>query len=134
MFSTFGLVHGHQQRLHFLGNLKSRLKKHGRLVLHVHNELRASKVISYFSRDYLDELALRARGTIEAGDHMQRNYRGILDLRLHYFTSSEIKLTLQEAGFAILDFFYLNETRTGSLQSDDRDERANGFLITAESL
>lgn len=134
MFSTFGLVIGEDERRRFLSRLARRLKPRGKLVIHVHNELRARKLTPALSRENLDEIRLRAVGKLDPGDHLQKNYRGVLDLRLHYFTPEELRELVADSGFRILDFLYLNQRRDGSYSGPDRETMANGFLVTAEVL
>lgn len=133
MFSTLGLVLGHARRLNFLRGVAERLKRGGKLILHVHNEDHSKKFIPFFSKTYLDEAALTLAGKLEPGDHMQRSYRGVLDLRLHFFTARELNQLLKDAGFTVVDFFFLNEDRDGRYFGHDPEHNANGFLLTAQA-
>lgn len=133
MFSTFGLVFGKGRREKFLRETAGRLKPGGKMVFHVHNELRMKSQTPAFSRERLEELRLRAAGKLEAGDHMQHNYRGVLDLRLHFFTPRELRGLFASSGLRILDFLYLNERRDGASEAPDRERTANGFLVTADA-
>lgn len=132
MFSTFGLICKAMNRLAFLKMLRARLRPGGRLVLHVHNERHYQHHTSILSKRYLKEKRLQLLGKLDAGDHMQYNYRGVLDLRLHFFTSEEVRDLVASAGFRLLDFLYLNDERNGSYDKPDKERRANGFLVTAE--
>ncbi|MDR3211684.1 MAG: class I SAM-dependent methyltransferase [Planctomycetota bacterium] len=132
MFSTLGLVYSPEERQRLLRLVRSRLQPTGRLVIHAHNEKRYQNFVPRLSRPYLQELKLRAAGRLDAGDHLQRKYRGVLDLRLHYFTSEELLELVKASGYRLLDFTYLNEARTGKYHGADREENANGFLLTAE--
>jgi|GEM_PF-2013335 len=132
MFSTLGLVLGHARRVRFLSGVARRLKRRGKLILHVHNEDYSKRFIPFLSKSYLDEAALTLAGKLEPGDHMQRSYRGVLDLRLHFFTAKELNHLLKEAGFAVVDFFFLNEDRDGRYFGQDPEHNANGFLVTAQ--
>ena len=134
MFSTLGLIIGEDQRRRFLSKLAGRMKRGGKIVIHVHNELRAQRLIPPFSRENIEALSLRAFGKLFPGDHLQRGYRGVLDLRLHFFTPDELRQLVAESGFHILDFFYLNQRRDGPFVGPDRETMANGFLLTAEVL
>ncbi len=132
MFSTLGLVLGNARRVRFLTGARKRLKNGGKLILHVHNEDHSKKYIPFLSKTYLEEAALTLAGKLESGDHLQRSYRGVLDLRLHYFTAKELAGLLREAGFTIIDFFCLSDARNGEYSGSDPEHNANGFLVTAQ--
>lgn len=133
MFSTLGLVLGKKRRENFIRDIAKRLKPGGRMVFHVHNELRAKSQTPLFSRQHLEEIRLKAIGKLEAGDHMQYNYRGVLDLRLHFFTPDELYALFSACGLRVVDFLYLNEQRDGPSDAPNRDRSANGFLMTVDA-
>ena len=131
MFSTFGLVHGASNRRRLLLDLGGRLADNGRLILHVHNELRHRRLTRSSPGPRLAETRPRAAKRLEAGDHIQIRYRGEMDLYLHYFTPGEVTAMLSETRFSLRRFLPLNDERDGELPAGMGMERANGFLVAA---
>lgn len=127
MFSTLGLVDGSARRREFLHGLRASLKPDGMLILHAHNELRHRRP-GLFGR--IDDMRHRAR-RLEPGDHIQENYRGVLDLYVHYFTPGELRELIVGTGYHIKEFLFLNENRDGPLDPALDPEYANGFLVAA---
>ncbi len=131
MFSTLGLIQGHERRLSVLQGIRRLLKPTGRLALHLHN--RTHNWLSHEGRAFLlsNFLAVK-RGLAEPGDKTLGQYRGIRNMYIHVFTESEIRLLLQAARFDVLDLIALNRLRNGPLRPNlARGLRANGFLIHA---
>jgi SAM-dependent methyltransferase len=129
MFSTLGLVEGGKKREEFLIRLRDVLRPGGTLILHVHNELRHRRPGLFGLLGDLRHMARR----LEPGDHIQHNYRGELDLYLHYFTPGELRELIDRTGYEIKEFMLLNETRDGPLESTLDPDCANGFLVAAHS-
>ena len=131
MFSTLGLIKGHDRRLRVLQGIRRLLKPTGALALHVHN--RTHNWLSHEGRAFLlsNFLAVK-RGRAEPGDKVLGHYRGIRDMYVHVFTEDEIRSLLETAGFDVLDVLALNQQRNGPLRPNLwRRLRANGFLIRA---
>jgi SAM-dependent methyltransferase len=87
LFSTLGMVRGHENRLKVLRNAAAVLKPGGRLVLHVHNR--------YFR-------GLGLKGWRNGDVTMPQAYGGA-PLTLHHFGRGEVVRMLREAGFRVLE-------------------------------
>ena len=134
MFSTLGLIYGHNNRLEFLRNLRQLLEPGGQLALHVHNY--GYNICRHEGRMFLlSNLARRILGRDELGDKYMSSYRGIRGMYIHVFRMGEIQRLLAQARFEVLELLPLNRRRTGPL----RPRRlatilANGFLVRARRL
>lgn len=113
LFSTLGMVRGHENRAKVIANAFRLLKPGGRFVLHVHN--------LYF-------LGLGWHNWRKSDITMSQAYGGA-PLTLHHFAKREALRLLREVGFQ------LNEVRAVGI--DGRDAawptvlRAYGYLIAA---
>ncbi|MEO2089250.1 MAG: class I SAM-dependent methyltransferase, partial [Gemmataceae bacterium] len=87
LFSTLGMVRGHENRLKVLRNAAAVLKPGGRLVLHVHNR-------------YFRGLGLKGW---RSGDVTMPQAYGGAPLTLHHFGRGEAVRMLTDAGFRVLE-------------------------------
>lgn len=131
MFSTLGMVQGLANRVRFLEQIRGHVVPGGLLALHAHNALRQAWA-PWGPIWWLGALAwVKARG-LEFGDRILSVYRSIPDLFIHLFTEKEIRSSLQEAGWDLVEFVYLNLPRNGPLRLRvARGLRANGFVALA---
>jgi ubiquinone/menaquinone biosynthesis C-methylase UbiE len=130
MFSTLGLVHPASVRKRLLRDLAGRLAPEGRLILHVHNHnyhRSVHQVLANWARDTLEVV----RGRFEPGDHLIRNYRGVVDLRIHSFTLEELRGLLRATGLSEVRLEGLNDRRDDYYAGDDLDRGPNGYLLAA---
>jgi ubiquinone/menaquinone biosynthesis C-methylase UbiE len=126
LFSTLGMVRGHENRAKVLANAFRVLKPGGRCVLHAHNRFFAGLGLGRVCGQFVRTLFERP----SAGDiTMPQAYGGAL-LTLHHFTRREAMIALWEAGFATLDALPL--TTGGERASWPTAVRAYGWLIAAE--
>lgn len=131
MFSVLGMVQGGENRVQALRGLREWLAPGGVLVAHVHNRLYGKSVI-------LEKLArlrgwLPGGGQTEAGDHVIRNYRGILDLYLHSFSGDELCACARSAGWEVTRLLPLNACRDGVYEDDCDPAVANGYILVAKN-
>jgi SAM-dependent methyltransferase len=87
LFSTLGMVRGHENRRKVLRNAAAVLRPGGRLVVHVHNR-------------YFRGLGLKGW---RSGDVTMPQAYGGAPLTLHHFSRGEAVRMLGEAGFRILE-------------------------------
>jgi ubiquinone/menaquinone biosynthesis C-methylase UbiE len=128
MFSTLGLIPGNSARLSIIKNIKPLLKEHGRIYLHLHNFKYHKHKMMHLSRGILNRLKGMSKSGFEPGDHIVKNYRGILDLRIHSFTIDEIKSIADSAGYKLEFLEGLNDNRNGFCNSANINTAANGFF------
>ncbi len=131
MFSTLGLVLPARRRLRLLAGLRTRLSARGRLCFHVHNYRRAVRERSEIW-DRLRHAMRRVSSALEPGDVSMPRYRGLVSLRVHFFTMGEIEALLREARLRLVTLEPLNERRDGPYRGPDPSGEANGFLVAAE--
>jgi ubiquinone/menaquinone biosynthesis C-methylase UbiE len=126
LFSTLGMIRGHENRAKVLANAFRLLKPGGRFVLHVHNRffrgLGLARVASQFFRTLFERSS--------AGDVSMPQAYGGAPLTLHHFTRREAVRMVWEAGFATLDVLPLGAT--GEKARWPTAGRAYGWLIAAE--
>lgn len=134
MFSTLGLIYGHENRLAFLQNLRRLLVPGGQLALHVHNY--GYNICRHEGRMFmLSNLLRRIFGKDELGDKYMSHYRSISKMYIHVFRINEIRKLLTEAGYEVLTLLPLNGRRTGPLGMPRLAPiLANGFLIRAQRI
>lgn len=128
MFSTLGLIPGHDQRLRFLRVVRGLLKPGGQLVLHVHNY--GYNIWSLEGWGFLITNALRTlAGRSQLGDKYLTYHRR-WTMYLHAFRRREIIGLLRQAGFKVLVVHALNPRRNGFLPRRPwRCLRANGYIL-----
>lgn len=117
LFSTLGMVRGHDHRLKVLRNAAAVLRPGGRLVLHVHNR--------YFR-------GLGPKGWRSGDVTMPQAYGGA-PLTLHHFGRGEAVRVLADAGFRVLEVLPVGIN--GALPQPWLlpTLRAYGYLIAAET-
>ncbi len=131
MFSTLGLVHGAAAREALVAWAARLLAPGGVLLVHVHNQdyvRSAHRTVSARATEKVGQML----GLLEPGDHIVRNYRGRVDLRLHSFTREELVDLLDGAGLRVRELVGLNDRRDGPCTHADVDRFANGFLVAAQ--
>lgn len=126
LFSTLGMVHGHENRAKVLANAFRLLKPGGRFVLHVHNRffrgLGFARVCGQFTRTLFERSS--------AGDiTMPQAYSGA-PLTLHHFMRHEAIQMLWGAGFRTLESLPLRTD--GHRASWPTAIRAYGWLLLAD--
>ncbi len=107
MFSTLGMVRGHENRLQVLRHVARILKPGGKFVMHVHNRwhnLRQPEGRRWLLANFFRWFA---RGDTEPGDKFFE-YRGVPSMFLHVYTRSELTSSLRSAGFQIEELISLN--------------------------
>lgn len=134
MFSTLGMIQGHEHRLHALTETNRVLKPGGQLAIHVHNLWSVLKTFSgrnWFIRHTLQTLL----GNEIWGDTFAA-YRGISQFYLHFFTAGELRKMLEQTGFRILIWHPLQvrADRQISPVSICSNLRADGWILIAEKV
>lgn len=128
MFSTFGMVHGAENRLKLLRSVRGYLEPTGLFTVHLHN--RWHNLWYADGREYLWSACRKAlRREPEAFEKDMDGYRGIRGLTLYIYSPREIRRVLAHEGFEIEEMLYLNQQRNGVIGGLARGIRANGFLI-----
>lgn len=126
LFSTLGMVIGHEHRLRVLQHVHRLLRPGGVFVLHVHNRW------FNFRHPQLRGWLLRSLFT-HGGDHRMPAHASVGNITLHLFTRTEAERLLHRASFRIREILPL------SLRADARLRlpwllprlRAYGYLIAA---
>ncbi|UCG15873.1 MAG: methyltransferase domain-containing protein [Phycisphaerales bacterium] len=134
MFSTFGLIAGHTNRLRALRNWHRLLRPGGLLAMHVHN--RWHNLLSMQGLAYLASNVFRTLfGRSEWGDKYIPHYRGIRNMYIHVFSRRELAGLLRDAGFEIVELIGLNQRRDGPARWRlSAGLLANGFMVLARSV
>lgn len=130
LFSTLGMVRGHENRAEVLRHVRRILRKDGVFVLHVHNywyNLYDPGGPWWLIRNYLRSLTDR---DLERGDKFYP-YRNVRQMFLHVFTRGELNRELKRAGFTQREFLPLHHTRQRALKHPWllSSLRANGWMI-----
>lgn len=130
LFSTLGMIKGHENRQRMLRHSRRILKHDGVFILHVHN----------FWFNLVDPLGLRwllhnlhrsaIDPQVELGDKYFL-YRGITNMFLHVFTRGEITRELRRAGFRLHEVIPLATSRQRQLRWPWLlgRLRANGWIL-----
>lgn len=103
LFSTLGMIRGHENRQLFLRHARRTIKSGGWFILHAHNvwyQLRHPGGLWWAMRNGLQAI----RGNSEFGDR-ESNYRGINNMFIHSFRPKELTNALLLAGFCEFDWF-----------------------------
>ena len=103
LFSTLGMIRGHENRLLFLRHARRTIKPGGWFILHAHNvwyQLRYPGGLRWALGNGLRAI----RGKSEFGDR-ESNYRGINKMFIHSFRRRELVRALSHAGFREFDWF-----------------------------
>lgn len=130
MFSSLGMVAGPAWRRRALAEVHRILRPGGLFAFHVHN--RWYNLTDPQGRRWLCvDLLKRLAGRPDAGDKVMPNYRGIPRLRLHVFSSREVRRELRRAGFSRVEQVPLSSARQGPLAAPWilGALRANGWLF-----
>jgi SAM-dependent methyltransferase len=130
MFSTLGLVMPARSRLELFLSLRSRLSARGRICFHVHNERRARGMHQAIWPRLCGAMH-RLAGDLDPGDVYMPRYRGLVGLRVHFFTMEEVESLVREARLRMVALEPLNERRDGPYRGPDPSGEANGFLVAA---
>ncbi len=135
MFSTLGMIRGHENRQRVAEHACRILKPGGRFVLHVHN-------VWYNLFDpggpwwVLKNLLIATlRREVEFGDKFFP-YRGIPSMFLHVFRRSELVRLLRRAGFEVEQIVPLDTVRRHPLRRPwlFGRLRANGWIVIARKV
>lgn len=133
LFSTLGMIKGHQNRLQFLNHVGRILKPQGRFFLHVHN-LWCNLFFPGGTRWLFGTAyhSLRSK-ELELGDKYYP-YRGLNNMFLHVFRRSELVSALHRAGFQVLDITPLSGDLSAALTRPwwFGRLRASGWWIVVE--
>lgn len=97
LFSTLGMVRGHENRVKVVANAFRLLKPGGRFVLHTHNRFFRGLGFGRVSRQVVKTLL----GRQGAGDIAMSQAYGGAPLTLHHFTRREARQLLTSAGFTV---------------------------------
>ena len=103
LFSTLGMIRGHENRQGFLRHARRTIKPGGWFILHAHNvwyQLRHPGGLRWALGNGLRAI----RGSAEFGDR-ESNYRGINNMFIHSFRRKELAKALSLAGFSEFDWF-----------------------------
>jgi ubiquinone/menaquinone biosynthesis C-methylase UbiE len=119
LFSTLGMIRGHDNRRTFLGHVRRILKPGGVFVVHAHNA------------GYRFGRGLGKRGP-ERGDRTMPQHRGGAELTIHHYSRRELIGELTGAGLRPRKV--MSVSPTGPLQWPwlTPGVRAHGFLVAAE--
>jgi SAM-dependent methyltransferase len=101
LFSTLGMIQGHENRKQFLCHVARIIRPGGKLVVHVHNRwsaLREPRGMRTLVGNWMRSLL--QRDGIELGDHVYR-YRGLESMFMHRFSHGELNRLLQASGWRI---------------------------------
>jgi ubiquinone/menaquinone biosynthesis C-methylase UbiE len=126
LFSTLGMVRGHENRTKVLENAYRLLKPGGRFVLHAHNRWHRGLGLSRFAGQFVRTLFERP----SAGDITMPQAHAGAPLTLHHFMQHEVMMLLWEAGFATLELLEVGPH--GRRAGWPRRLRAYGWLILCE--
>lgn len=132
LFSSIGMIRGHQNRIRFLQHVHRSLCTDAPLILHVHNRLRSlfdpggpawlvrTRLNSWFTR------------SCEYGDRVYA-YRGLPAMYLHIYSRRELVKDLESVGFRNLLILPINSTSSQLLPTLTRwaSLRAGGFFAIA---
>jgi len=131
MFSTLGLIPSTAERLAFVKEVRRVIRPGGSFILHVHNRL--YNIVAGWGRWWLFKTYTLDRifTSLECGDKILDDYRGIPDMYLHVFSLGEVKRLLKEGGFDIRRTVCLDDDRTGEVTGAFASVRANGFILLA---
>ncbi len=125
LFSTLGMVRGHENRAKVLANAHRLLKPGGRFVLHAHNRyfhgLGRKRVLGQRWKTLL--------GRADAGDVTMSQAYGGAPLTLHHFTPRGATQLLEGAGFAVLGTLAVGDDGRPA-----RGPRVYGWLFTCERI
>ena len=133
LFSTLGMVRGKANRQRVVDNAFRMLRPGGRLVVHVHNfwfNLRDPGGPWWVVRNLAESTFSRQ---MEVGDKYFP-YRGVPDMYLHVFRSSELRRLFRRSGFRIRRWVPLEVTRRHPLRWPwlFPTLRANGWMVVGE--
>ncbi len=108
LFSTLGMIRGHENRRRVLANARRMLKPTGSLVLHAHNRYFRGLGFSRVCGQFVRSLTNRAN----AGEVTMLQAYGGAPLTLHHFRYRDAVRLLAETGFRVRECVPLTETAT----------------------
>jgi SAM-dependent methyltransferase len=123
LFSTLGMVRGHDNRARVVANAFRLLRPGGRFVLHAHN--RFFRGLGW--RRVLGERWKTLLGRATAGDITMPQAYGGAPLTLHHFTRGEVIGLLESAGFAVKEVLAMGDDGKPATAS-----RVYGWLVLTE--
>lgn len=133
MFSTLGMVRGHENRVECLRAMRRCVRPGGLLALHAHNALHdAWRPLGPFW--LLGALLWVKANGLRFGDRIINRYRKIPRMYIHLFRDEELRAVLAEAGWQVEETVYLNRLRCARLRPFFlAGVRANGFIVRARN-
>lgn len=134
LFSTLGMIRGHDARREFVAHVSRILKPGGIFILQVHNYW-----VHVFDPEgpwWMLKNAARTlvRRDVELGDRFYP-YRGIPDMFLHSFSCKCLRKILSDAGFQIVEMLPLNASQDKPLFAPNilSGLRASGWIVVAQT-
>lgn len=134
MFSTLGMIHGHQHRQRALSHIARILKPNGPFVIHVHNywnQLTDPGGVRYVVGNLWHGMSRKKQ---RRGDRYYP-YRGVPQMYLHTFTRRELTKLLASTGLSPTVWHSLRPTQDGSLAHPNWLNwlRASGWIVMGHS-
>jgi ubiquinone/menaquinone biosynthesis C-methylase UbiE len=132
LYSSIGMIRGHEHRLAMFRTTARLLKPGGVFVLHVHNRGNWFTFPNGVRMWFYSWWQSKRDSASELGDRIYP-YRGLPSMFLHIYSLRELRRSLLEAGFKIETIRSLNRTSSGYLKNAWflPNIRAGGFIATA---
>jgi SAM-dependent methyltransferase len=132
LFSSLGMIRGHQHRLRCLQSLKESLKPGAPFILHAHNRYHSlwdPTGPAWLVRTRWKSLVDK---NWEFGDRVYA-YRGLPSMFLHIFSRGELRMLLSAAGFEKVAFHPINLTGDRLLpETWSSPLRAGGYFVVCK--
>jgi SAM-dependent methyltransferase len=112
MYSTLGMVKGSERRQRVVEGVSRALKFNGLAVFHVYQRF-LGEIGAFFDLKWLLKRLGLKDSELESGDLILKEFRGIKNFYIHFFTLSEIKDLFKKAGMCVQRVIYLNDEENG---------------------